>query len=402
MREAERGAKQIRLAFAVGSSDGPSDDFLFVAPGHNHIDSVVLAETGEQFEFVEDPARRIYRLKREAIQPREGANVDVRSFGDPPVLMEPRAFRPTLTALTTATDAAIARSDENYNRVLTSRCASLKQRSKAYLFFARYDAWSQAGLWRWLVDYGERLDPAPRACFEPYSNKVVSSAGAARRVEDALRFGHEWLRGAPLNRACAKKRGEPQRIDPPVDNRGTFMSAAAKRELAKRVRVLAAHHVGILGATFALESGEWIDMEKAMLGFSAGAMRVKPPLSDGSLLNFEPEGAQFFVFAEFFVQAWQGEADPARAEWWRRLATLFAFAQRPFCRAYGGDGKSLREDAYRRDRWNDIHPDVDAMHAQLVAYRKLHLTPLALLESMATAAFGAFQEDVDDQTQPER
>lgn len=397
MRAIDGDGGRASLPFEILASESPTIDFLFVAPGHNAVKSIEVPATGERFERVEDSTRRIYWLIRSGSEPRESATVEVRFHGDSVVLLAPKAFRTQILSAQDARDAATTENDRLYRDLLRQRATWIQTRGKASVFFARYDAWTQPALWLWLNERGSELPSLARALFDPKSNSFTAADPRPRDVHDAIESAGITLKPVPLSRACMLARGMTQTVDPPATWRGEPMTKPALAEFWKSIDRLAQHHVSVLRATYGSSEPELVAMEKAILAFSIGGLRAQPELPQPEIINCEPEGAQFFVFAEFFAQAWEKETQPDRKELWRRLATLFAFAQPAFCKAYGGDGRSRRREAYRRDRFQKTALDVDEMYGRLADFRKVHPTPIAVVKTAAQQALDAFREEVDEQ-----
>jgi hypothetical protein len=217
-------------------------------------------------------------------------------------------------------------------------------------FLVQFDAWTRPDL-RLLIGDRKRTADLSEGAKELFVHRCPQLDDAAATMgqipglvmllEDRTQNRVYWGRG---------------RLGADGDRLSTVMRSQSLND--DLIDELASYQEKIFDQSYPLRGGEVLaqGLLRAFALFAAGRLRFlsypdpDPVHGLGSVLNAEPEGAMFFAFAEFALEA--ARVRPRRAAYWQELATLFAALQEVFCFAYGPPVGPRRFDSYSRNALN--------------------------------------------------
>ncbi len=217
--------------------------------------------------------------------------------------------------------------------MFNARAAALKPSDRARRFFLQFDAWTSSELLALLDDPGfvASLRPPTRRLFAtvrptlPFSRPTAFFEMALMLSKQAVSRAERMVRGMELTPPLPE----------PIDERPPLPCASHPQALLRMAKYLERiFEHGFPGVHAAPNDGApWRAFVAAFAAFGSGALATLAPTPLGGWptpLNTEPDGAYFFLFAEFALR----RVELAWSPFWFRTARLFVALEDLFDAAY--------------------------------------------------------------------
>jgi len=267
---------------------------------------------------------------------------------------------------------------------------------------------------RMIVRFDAWTDPRILKCLEEHKSLISDDArkffckGQPKIDPTVLRCAFELLTRIPLDRARKLAAGQEYGAKARVEGRAALLLQAVRNSLGpeKVVKGMADRELlpllikriaNYLHTIFNVHvaSGDLPSprLDTLFAKFASGALRIEDR-GPQEFMNAEPDGAFFFAFAEFCIQAARFSAYPGRP-WWLALGGLFVALQDVFCVRYHRTGGERRFSEYRDIFFNDKRKmSVDVLLKHVASVRRRCGTLGKLVDQASWNAFWYFFDDV--------
>jgi hypothetical protein len=264
----------------------------------------------------------------------------------------------------------------------------------------QFDAWTDPRILKCLEENKGELSDDARDLFCKHQPEIDPTV---------LRCAFELFTRIPLDRARKIAAGQEYGVKARVEGRAELLLEAIRFQLDTTKKVVQGRAVGELLPLLIRRIANYLHtifnvhvssgatpspkLDAMFANFASGALRIEDR-GPQEFMNAEPDGAFFFAFSEFCIQAAHFSVNPGRP-WWLSLGGLFVALQDVFCVRYHRTGGERRFSEYRDIFFNDKRKmDVEVLLKHVASVRHRCGTVGKLVEQASWNAFWYFFDDV--------